>query len=371
MFNLLKKLSRSHEITLLSFIRHEDEKRWASKLDFCRNIKFIYRGHAWQFRYMLKTALSSQPFLYVTYDNERMRQAIRQELSGQSYDLIHLEPSYVWPSLPKTDIPVVVTEHNIESTVYLGFAKRFKIPFIRPLLYWDVHKLKNWEQRVWKNATEVITVSAADREVVSQIKDKTKVHVIPNGVDLGTYTYKERSISKKPILLFVGYFGWLQNRDALSYLVDLLWPSIIKQYPECVLRVVGNKLPAQLVRKVAGINGVYVPEVANIVAEYHNADLLLAPIRVGGGSRYKILEAMATGLPVVTTTVGASGLPVLHQNELLVADSVTDTGKAIGVILSNTKVRLQMTKQARKLVEEKYSWDIIAKQLEFVWQSAG
>ncbi len=369
MYNLLKQVAKHHEITLFSFIRTEDEKQYVKKLDFCTRVVTVLRGNAWQPRYIFSAALGTKSFLYTTYENSKMRQAISDELSGNQYDLIHLEPSYVWPSLPKTDIPVVVTEHNIEFSIYQGYVAQYRYPFLRPLLYWDVMKLRWWEKHIWKKASHVITVSESDRDTIGNATNIACVHVVPNGVNLTQFTFRPKKKPGKRIL-FVGYFGWLQNRDALAYLLDVLWPKIIQSEKDMTLRVVGKKLPKHMREKVADVGGTYGEEVEDIVAEYHNADCLLAPIRIGGGTRYKILEAMATGLPVVTTTVGAQGLAVTANQEILVADDPDAMVTTLSDIFTNVKQRHEITKRARAVVEKNYSWDQLAKKLEEVWQYA-
>lgn len=370
MYNLLKQLGPRHQITLLPFIRSFGEEQYLEKLSFCQKITPVMRGSAWQVRYVVKAAVSSMPLLYASYDNDWMKKAIAQELSRETYDLIHLEPSYVWPSLPKTDVPAVVTEHNIESTVYDGFVRRFSLPFVRPILFWDVVKLRFWERRVWKEASHVIAVSESDAQIIRAATASDHVSVVSNGVDPKKFAFHERKKNMGKRILFVGYFGWLQNRDALTYLLDVQWREIYEAHPGATLRVIGKKLPKILERKVAATGGSWDESVDDIVKEYHTADVLLAPIRIGGGTRYKILDAMATGLPVVTTTIGASGLAAKDHEELLIADTVEATVQALWEVFEDDDLRVRMTRQARSVVEEHYSWDKLAKQLEEVWKHA-
>lgn len=368
MYNLLKILATRHDVTLLSFIREEEEKEYRAKFPFCKHVTMVMRGNAWQAKYILKAGFSTKPFLYATYDNELMKSAIADELAHTPYDLIHLEPSYVWPSLPRTDIPVVVTEHNIESTIYNGFVQRYPLVFLRPLLYLDVLKLIRWEQIIWKHADHIVTVSDPDAAVVGRFIPSGQVSVVPNGVDTDLFVYKPKKTLSTKRILFVGFFGWLQNRDALSYLLDVLWPKIHAVHPDATLHVVGRKLTDHLQKKLLETGGSYLPNVEHIVPQYHNADILLAPIRVGGGTRYKILEAMATGLPVVTTTIGAAGLAVVHKRDLLIGDTPGELTQAVTDVFTQRQLKNTLTQNARKIIEKNYSWDRLAKKLEDVWK---
>lgn len=345
-YNLLKRLSVRHDITLYAFIRDETEKRHIKELAFCKKVVTVMRGRAWQARYVLQSLAASYPFLYATYNNGTMRRLLSEELK-QTYDLIHLEPGYVWLSLPRTRVPVVVSEHNIEHGVYERYAMHFRVPFLRPFLRWDVAKMDAWERRIWQKATYITVTSETDQHWITKIEGKGKVTVVPNGVDIGVFPFKpKKTIS--PIFIYVGNFKWMENRDAAEYLTRSIWPEIKNRYPQAQLRIVGPHAPDGMVQ--------------NIVSELGRADIMLAPIRIGGGTKFKILEAMAAGLPVITTTIGAEGL---NTNVLWIADSPAETVACIGDIMEN----VQKVKKARNLVEREYNWDNIAVLLENVWKS--
>jgi hypothetical protein len=143
-----------------------------------------------------------------------MRNLIEDELRNGSYNLIHIEPGYVWPSLPHTDLPIVLSEHNIEHEVYAGYVSRslFRCP-----LWIDIAKLKRWEEKIWRQATRVIAVFDGDKGKISSVIDSGKISIVKNGVDLPSFPFKpkQKLLSHKITFLYVGNFAWIENRDAV------------------------------------------------------------------------------------------------------------------------------------------------------------
>lgn len=316
----------------------------------------VMRGRAWQLKYIFNAIFGKYPFLLATYDNSIMRKTLKELLSQNEYDLIHLEPFYVWPSLPETSKPIVVSEHNIEHKVYEQYGKKF------PLLFAiDIAKIRRWEEFVWKKADYITAVSEKDKSVIQK-----GVFVVPNGVDTNQFTFQKHSTNRYRVL-FVGNFRWIPNRDAAISLINDIWPLFIKKYPRAVPQIVGVDIPSDIKKIVLESNGEIRESVKDISHEYRDADILIAPHMIAGGTKFKILEAFASGLPVVTTHQGVSGLeakPDIHYKE---ATSPEDFVAKTTEIWENTKETDQMVQNARKLVEEKYSWEHIAQILEGVW----
>lgn len=342
-YNLLKRLGKKHEITLCAFIRNQDELQYTSQFSFCKYVYMIHRGSAWQPQYIVKSVFGRYPFLMATYDNSAMRQLLQGLLTREKYDVVHIEPFYVWPSLPKIHLPIVVGEHNIEYEVYQRYVRRFPLVPLRPILYADTLKLRFWEEYVWRKAAAITAVSDSDVRVIRKLNKR--VYRVANGVDLSAFPFQSKKI-KTDSFLYVGNFKWMENRDAAEYLERDIWPEIKKEYPEAQLRIIGKERNP----------------VESIQDELYKTDIMIAPIRIGGGTKFKILEAMASGIPVITTTIGAQGL---DKKTLWIADTPGEVLTAIEKISKNS----ERIKQARKIVKAEYNWDTIAQSLEYVWQS--
>jgi polysaccharide biosynthesis protein PslH len=366
-YNLLKQLSEKHEITLCSFIRNEDERTYGDKLPFLSSVHMVYRGHAMEPRYLMKV-FGNYPLLLETYNNEDMRRLIAEELKNNHYDLVHIEPFYVYPSVPQSSIPLVVSEHNIEYSVYEANAKVFSLVPLRPILAADAKKVRVWEERIWKKATAVIAVSGGDAQQIHTASGRT-VSVVPNGVDTQLFSYAEHLFNvTSPTFLFVGNFSWAPNREAVSMLLKHIWPAISHKFPQAKLSIVGKQFPQSL-RSCIKNNVVLFPDVVNIHDSFCTHDVLLAPMGIGGGTKFKILEAMASGTAIITTKAGYMGIQAVAGQHLLEANETKDFVQAVELLYTRPKNTMAMTRLARLLVEKKYDWRSIAIALDRVWRS--
>ena len=285
----------------------------------------------------------------------------------------------------KISIPVILAEHNIEYLVYKRF--RDKSPFyIKSLLDIDILKLKKIEEEKWAKADAVVSVSGEDKKIIE--KKNNKVFVVPNGVDIEKFRIQnsESRIKRggEKTILFIGDFNWVENRDAARMILRDIWPTInfkfqISRLPKpgtggqanfkLKLWIVGKKIPDSL-KKLGGEDVVFDENAPKDTSKiFEKADLLLVPIRIGGGTSFKILEAMASGVPVVTTRLGAIGIGAENRKEVIIADDNQKLTDSVIEVLNNKNLYEKITKNARSLVEEKYNWENITKELEKVYRS--
>lgn len=367
LYNLLKRLSCNHTITLVSYIRNIQEQSFVSELSFCHRVETIMRGHAWQIPYLFKALTTDIPLLLSTYDNNKARELIKDIIEEESIDVVHLEPGYVFLGLPHVNVPVVVSEHNIEHTIYEGYVERFPFPFIRPLLKYDVNKLKRWEDIIWHKAQHIITVSETDANIITQ-KGLKNVTVVSNGVDDEWFAFKPKpTIPTHFQAVFIGNFRWIQNQEAVKTLLTSIWPVISNNYPKATLELVGQYFPQSLLSYVN--RSVRLTENVDDIREvFSRSHITLAPIAIGGGTKYKILEAMASGVPVISTSKGIEGLDVVDNQSVIVADSMNQWVSGVGRLCEHSQFVKRLTAQARKKIETNYSWSHIADIQDAVWE---
>jgi len=373
-YNLLKNLKDNHEITLFSLIKDESERKYKKELDkFCKKVVLLKRTkNPWDLRNILVAGFTAYPFLVTRNMPLSASRLIVKELSRQSYDLIHAETFYMMPNIPATKIPTLLVEQTIEYLGYQNYAQKSKLWPVKPLLYLDIAKIKYWEKYYWEKANRLVTMSDEDRQFIqSEIGNSQQIDVVANGVDMDYFKLTKIKRPSNPTVLFVGTFKWLPNADAVEFLVEKIWPLIIKQISNAKLHIVGFS-PSKKILSYAKNDSITVSgNISDIRDAYGQAHVLLAPVRSGKGTRYKVLEAMATGLPIVGTKLSVEGLPVKSGSDVLISD--TDQGLAEKTIqlLKDRQLQEKLAQNGKKLVAQQFEWSIISKELDRIYKEVG
>lgn len=374
LYNLIKELSKKHEIILVC-----EKRDWQTKDDVSEVEKFcsvitVPRKRQWSLGNILKTGFSKNPFLVVGHTNGLMKKEIIKILSKEKFDLIHVETFYVMQNLPKTNLPIVLADHNIEYLVYKRFANQASL-FLKLFFYLDVLKMKFIEEDYWKKATRVVAVSEDEKRLMNG----NDIVVIPNGVNVTKFkveSLKLKEGNKERRLLFIGDFKWMQNRDSIDWILKEIWPEIKAKIQNSNIKlnlkmwIVGRNIPDSIKKLANGSLDVIFEENAEDTVDIFNKSfLLLAPIRVGGGTSYKILEAMASGIPVITTRLGIEGIKAKEDEEVIIANNTEDFANRALEVLKDENLYEKLSKKGRSLIVEEYDWENISKKLEETYLS--
>lgn len=373
-FNIIKYLSESHEITLFSLIKNDSEKRFIPELEkYCKKVRVFRRPKSpWTARNMILTVFSPYPLLVIRNFSFEERRAIKKELTENKYDLIHAETFYVMPHIPKTKIPSIMVEQTIEYQVYKHYVDH-EVPWIlRPLFMIDVMKLRYWELYFWKKTERLVAVSDEDRKVMMKLDPAIKVDVIPNGVDVDHYSSKKfKKLEPKRLLYGVTNFEWLQNIEAVNMLVGEVWPRIRKKVPHVKLWVVGRMIPQKINKLAKMRSDIEVTESIEEAREaYGTASIMVTPIKGAGGTRLKVLEAMAAGLPIVSTSVGVAGLGLTAGKHALVSDTAVGMAREAVRLLEDEELARRIGNAGREFVRENFDWKVIVKLHDGIYKAA-
>jgi len=373
-YNLLKQISKEHQVTLFSLIKNESERQYIKELEpYCHTIQVFKRTQKpWHPKNILLAGFTLYPFVVTRNLVTSLKQAIADELSKEKYDLIHVETFYMMPSIPKTKLPIILVEQTIEYLGYEDFAEKIcrRMPFLRFFLNIDIAKIRFWEKHYWRTCDRLVTVSADDRDFIRKVEPHiSRIDVVSNGVDLRFFNEVKKKISQNPILLFVGTFNWLPNVEAVEFLVEKVWPKISKQYPDAKLRIVGSSPTDKILKYGRADAQIQVTgRVADIRDEYAQANALLAPVFSGKGTRYKVLEAMASETPVVGTKIALEGIGASPDVHFLLGDDAESMAQQTITLLQDAELQKSLGKASKKFISQHFSWDQIAKDLLRVYE---
>ncbi len=373
--NLVKHLGKNHEIHMICLVKNDDEAKHKKELlKYCKEVYTCKRSESpWTPENVVKSIFGKYPLLVNRNFSPQARQVAQMLLEKHDFDLIHAETFYIMPHIPETDIPIFLVDQTIEYRVFQHFVKnQVKIPFIRPFFLPDTLKLKYWEKTYWKKADLVGAVSEADAEQMHSLLPELDVRIVPNaaGEDL-LPIYNKRSNNVDPVFLYNGNYSWLQNVEGAEILRDKIFPLIKKEIPEATCIIAGQRAHEKLGKKTGpGIEIVDIEssDIQGIIDVYTRGNIFLAPLEGPGGTRLKILGAMASGMPVISSKTGMSGLDVTHGKNCYIAKTPKEFAQYSVKLLKNKKEYMKIRKNGRKLVDDVYSWESVAGKLEGIYE---
>jgi glycosyltransferase involved in cell wall biosynthesis len=269
-------------------------------------------------------------------------------------------------------VPYVLFEHNVESTIWKRYAEQAQDPIRRSFFCSQLRRLQAYETSACRNALHVVTVSQFDAKLLREMSGISNVSSVPTGVDVPYFSPTSPPDNQfASDLLFTGSMDWMPNIDGVLWFVRQVLPLIRQQRPLCSFTIVGRR-PAAAIRALASADPLLrVPgTVADVRPYLWAGGVSVVPLRVGSGTRLKIYESMAAGIPVVSTTIGAEGLPVSSPENIRIADDASGFARACLEMLEDRDVHSNQALAAKRLVSERFSWEIAASRLEEILQAS-
>lgn len=371
-YNILKHLARKHEVTFFTFYAaHENDVHHKLKGMFARTVCLplqlpTSRGFH-ELRLYLRYLLSPLPYGLAKYCRPEVEKELHRLVQVEQFNIIICDFLTPAPIIPwNASCPKVLFTHNVESLIWRRHYQVTRNPVWKALCWREYRSMAHHETQYLRHADHVLTVSDKDRNYFAQFIELAKITVIPTGVDV-EYFQPEEGSEESNLLVFTGSLDWLPNQDAVFYFARQTLPHIRRHIPETSFCVVGRRPSPQLQALATSNDGIWLTGTVDDIRPYlRRATLVVVPLRIGSGTRLKIFEAMAMGKAVVSTSVGAEGLPVTHGENILLADDPEDFARGVTALLEQPDLRRKLGRAARELVERNYSWSTIADQFEAV-----
>jgi len=389
LFNLYSRLGKKHRLTWVCPTWPGTEGHVQGANRFCERVVELpgdeYRplpSHGW--RSLLRRVVAhlhwerlfvfcfgyvQAPGLYWLPATPARLSLIDEIISLSSFDLIVCEFEVTAELAPvNVNVPKVITLHNMRSALFKRIRRMYDSSWEDRLFFWpEFFKIVWNEKRHYSRYNLAITVSEADERRLKRRCPSLPVEVLPNGVDLSYFRVAPNSGTSRS-LVYVGHYGYPPNADAILHFSRRILPLIRERVADVQVLAVGHEPPEEL-SKHDGVQIIgSVPDVRPYLAQ---AGVVIVPLRVGGGTRLKILEALAMGKAVVSTTLGAEGLEVIHGHDILLADEPAEFAECVVRLLEQPDLRARLGRNGRRLVEQAYGWDALAAKLDKVFQRVG
>ncbi len=360
-YQILRRLASIHELVFFSYYDGERDTEYEAELarqfpgSVClctgkRGLNSV--GHGLD--YLVRVALPV-PYAVSRFESVQVQEKLNTWFEEKHFDVAvcdFLDAAANFPS--RLTIPIFLFQHNVESEIWRRHAVAERNPVKKLLYQVEFKKMLSYEKSAVRKFHHIIAVSEHDWNLMSEWTDSARITVVPTGVDLQQYRPGPASGAVDRLVLFVGAMDWEPNVDAAEYFCRDIWPPIQAKVPRARFRIVGRN-PVRRVQKLASSSVEVTGSVPSVVDHLRESAVVVVPLRVGGGTRLKIYEAMATGKAVVSTCVGAEGLDVHHGQDIVLADGPVAFAGAVTALLQDVELRRRYERAAAALAA-KYDW---------------
>ncbi len=367
-YNVLRHLSYRHSVSFVSFVQSSEETKYVDKIhDFCKNVSTVKLNKTNAYGNCVLSLLSSEPFQVAYWHSSKMQKTVTNLIEKNSFNIIHVQffrmAQYVMKYIDK---PKVLDSGD---SFWLNLSRRSKLDrsLAWPLLKLEASRVKLYETQIAKWFNHITMVSPLDMQCLLSNDKSLPISIVPMGVDIDYYQPNSNDYGMN--LLFTGTIRYFPNKDAVLYFYKHIFPLIKNAIPDVKFYVVGNYPPKNIKKLASNGDIVVTGHVEDVRPYFDRSAVFVCPLRSGSGMQAKILEAMAMGVPVVTTSIGATALEAVDGRDIIVADDTKVFAEKVLELLKDSDLRNYIAKNARKLVEEKYEWSTIVRRFDEIYKS--
>jgi glycosyltransferase involved in cell wall biosynthesis len=361
---LLRALAlEGHEVTVLAFASPEEIAAPSREFaGLCREFHLVPAPES-SFLGRLRATFGSKPYGALRLAAPAMQSLVREHLAKGGFDAILCDDFYMAGNIPgRNRVPVVLNKHDITCRIVRQFASSARNPFKERYAALEAGKIQRLEAAICNSAQAVAVCSARDGELLLELSPSARLFVAPNVVDVERYTPSVSGDGRT--VLFVGAMDWLPNQDGAEFLVRDILPPLRRLVPTVRVILAGRNPPQALLRRYAEFPDVsFTGTVAELRPIIARAAVCVVPLRIGSGTRLKILEAAAMAKPIVSTTLGAEGLELRHGHEILLEDSPGAFAQSVALLLSDPARASALGNAARLAVEQLYGIPALRRQI--------
>jgi len=368
---MLRRLASRHSVSVVSFLKANDSPQAVTAIrDHGVQIDIVPRPVGYSPVKLLRGLVGRTAFSVLNLEDRRMEALVRRTVSRRRFDVIQAESVQMAQYCLGAPAATVLDLHNIESVILKRYAECTRNPLKRAYAEITSRKLACYEKQAYVRFDQCLACSEEDRRLALDQTPEASVTVIPNGVDIDGPMLAPDGAPGRPRLVFVGRMDYHANVDGITWFRRSVWPRIQAHVPDLLLQIVGGH-PSPEVQRLEVPEQIEVTGFVPSVAPYlRDAAVVIVPLRVGGGTRLKVLEALAMGKPIVSTSLGVEGIAVRHGENVLLADGEAEFADAVVRLVRDRAQASRVGLSGRRLVERRYDWNRIVEELEAVYAQA-
>ena len=368
-YQLARLLAKRHEVTLLSYAQPHERAGVTALGEEMTVLAVEYEATSTRAKRAAQalSLFSLRPYHCRKLHSERMQQAIDDLCSREEFDVIQLESSFLCAFRFPSEARLVIDQHNIEYEVFQRMSEGERSMPRRAFNRAEYARCRRFEYRWWDRVAGCAVTSEREVRILRARAPQTPVAAVPNGVDLAYYR-PEPGEARPRTVVFNGTLAYRPNLDATQHLIDDIWPLVLRSHPDARLTIVGRVTGVD-VRRLRRPGVELVGEVPDIRPYLHAAAVVAAPVRIGGGTRLKVVEGLAMGKAIVSTSLGCEGLAVRDGEHLLIADDGPAFATRVLELFDDPAQRVALGQAGRRLVERNYSWELAGDRLEGLYKT--
>lgn len=364
-YSFIKQLAKDHAVTVVSFAESREETNNIKELrSFCERAELVPFSRLQARKNCIFNFFSKNPLQIHYWRSTKMQRTIDNLLQQMDFELVHAHLFRMGQYV--ADCEGVPKMLDLCDSMALNLSRRIEIDrsAILPLLKMEQKRVRDYEVEIARVFDHSTVVAQCDHDYLLKQDSDLNLSVIPVGIDLDYFQPSNTDGGLN--LLFTGTMDYFPNYDAAIYFHNEILPLIVAKHSEVTFSIVGNN-PTNQVKQLASDNVTVTGYVPDVRVYFNRATVFVSPMRSGSGLQVKHLEAMAMGVPIVTTTIGAMGIEAIASQDLLVADTPHDFASHVNMLLNDRELRESIGNSGRKLIEEKYDWQILGKRLNEVY----
>ncbi len=368
-YHIARHLASRHELCFFSYFDGKPDAKYERELAqdfpraFCMATGKSRSAPARAMDYALKLK-NPAPYAVSRFESTAVRKQLESWLTSERFDVAVCDFLDAAVNFDAWPTPAVLFQHNVESEIWRRHSETEANPVKRAICALEFKKMLAYEKATLPRFQQVIAVSEHDKELMGAWIDRSQISVIPTGVDLRQFQGVSSDRTRAPLVVFIGAMDWEPNIDAVEFFCKDIWPQILAAVPEAKFRIVGRN-PVRRVQHLTCESVEVTGRVPAVVDHLRDAAVVVVPLRIGGGTRLKIYEAMAAGKAIVSTSIGAEGLDVHHGRDIILADGATNFGASVSLLLKDEAMRNKYERAAAELAA-RYDWSNVGAEFEAI-----